>query len=102
MTIRDQFHGDFDKFLPWMLGSQTCEKTFHIVRSMSSTFSTVLNFSILGLLRRMHQLTSNLLYKLIHKVLYDFQVWKNTAVKKERISCEIKDEDIAEAVQSQK
>ena len=28
LTIRDHFHGDFDKFLPWMLGSQTCERTF--------------------------------------------------------------------------
>ena len=40
LTIRDCFHGDFDKFLPWMLGSQTCERTFRIIRSMSSVYST--------------------------------------------------------------
>jgi len=54
LTIRDHFQGEGRNFLPWMLGSQTCEKTFRTVRSMSSVFSTVLNFSILGLLRRLH------------------------------------------------
>ena len=56
LLIRDCFQGNVKKFLPWMLGSQTCEKTFRIIRNMSSTFSTVLNFSVLGLLRRLRQL----------------------------------------------
>ena len=43
-------------FLPWLLGSQSCEKTFRSARSMSTVFSSVLNFSILGLLRRLHRL----------------------------------------------
>ena len=43
-------------FLPWLYGSQSCENLFRIVRSMCSTFSTVVNFGMLGLLRRLHRL----------------------------------------------
>ena len=43
-------------FLPWLLGSQSCEKAFRAARSMSSIFSTVINFGMLGLLRRLHRL----------------------------------------------
>ena len=55
MTIRDCLHGDHTSFLPWMLGSQTCERIFRAARSMSSTFSAIINFGILGLLRRLHR-----------------------------------------------
>ena len=53
MTIRES---NCESFLPWMLGSQSCEKVFRSARSMTSIFSTVLNFSMLGLLRRLHRL----------------------------------------------
>ena len=43
-------------FLPWLCGSQSCEKLFRTLRSMSSIFSTVVNFGMLGLLRRLHRL----------------------------------------------
>lgn len=43
-------------FLPWLLGSQSCEKAFRAARSMSSIFSTVINFGMLGLLRRLHRM----------------------------------------------
>ena len=43
-------------FLPWMLGSQSCEKTFRAASSMSSMFSTVINFGMLGLLHRLHRI----------------------------------------------
>ena len=43
-------------FVPWLLGSQCCETTFRTARSMSSIFSTVINFGMLGLLRRLHRL----------------------------------------------
>ena len=46
ITVRDHVGND-DCFLPWLLGSQCCESTF----SMNSTFSTMINFGILGLLR---------------------------------------------------
>ena len=56
MTVRDQLNKDSASFLPWLLGSQSCERTFRSVRSMSSTFSTIINFGMLGLLRRLHRL----------------------------------------------
>lgn len=43
-------------YFPWLLGSQTCERAFRAARSMSPVFSTVINFNILGLLRRLHRL----------------------------------------------
>ena len=43
-------------FKPWLLGSQPCEKLFCTARSMSSVYSTVINFSILGLLQRLHRI----------------------------------------------
>lgn len=43
-------------YLPWMMGSQNCEKIFWAARSITSTFSTVINFSMLGLLRRLYRL----------------------------------------------
>jgi len=52
--IRD--NGDSKSFTPWLLGSQTCESTFRAARSMSTVFSTVINFGMLGLLRRLHRL----------------------------------------------
>ena len=55
ITVRDHVGND-DCFLPWLLGSQCCESTFRTARSMNSTFSTTINFGILGLLRRLHRL----------------------------------------------
>ena len=45
-----------DYFLPWLLGSQPCESTFRAARSMTGTFSTIVNFSLLGFLQRLHRL----------------------------------------------
>ena len=47
---------DSKNFLPWLLGSQCCEKVFRAARSMSSVFSTIINFNMLGLLQRFHRL----------------------------------------------
>ena len=47
---------DNKNFLPWLLGSQCCEKVFRAARSMSSVFSTIINFNMLGLLQRFHRL----------------------------------------------
>ena len=43
-------------YAPWLLSSQPCEQTFRAARSMSNVFSTVINFGVLGLLRRLHRL----------------------------------------------
>ena len=54
ITLQDNF--DDNNFIPWILGSQSCEKTFRAARSMSTTFSTIINFGVLGLLRHLHRL----------------------------------------------
>ncbi len=61
-TIRDHFEGKAAMFTPWLLGSQSCEKVFRSAGSMTNTFSTMINFSMLGLLQRLHrlQIQSNL------------------------------------------
>ena len=55
-TLWDHYSDGGALFSPWKLGSQSCEKTFRVVRSMTSTFSTVINVGMLGLLRRLHRL----------------------------------------------
>ena len=55
ITIRDHVNNS-KCFLPWLLGSQSCEAAFRAARSMSSIFSTMINFGMLGLLRRLHRL----------------------------------------------
>ena len=47
---------DSDSFIPWLLGSQCCDKVFRAARSMSNTFSTIINFSLLGLIHRFNRL----------------------------------------------
>lgn len=37
--------GTLDDFYPWLLGSQPCEEWFRSARSLTSTFSTVINFT---------------------------------------------------------
>ena len=55
LTIRKTLPHDSHCFLPWLLGSQTCEKIFRAARSMTSTFSTIIKyFGMLGLMRRLH------------------------------------------------
>jgi len=55
------------KFFPWLLGSQCCEKIFRAARSLSSTFSTVIDFRVLGLVRRLHHLQVLLLLESEYK-----------------------------------
>ena len=40
----------------WNCGSQGCEQVFRLLRSMTPTFSTVVNFSMKGVLERTHKL----------------------------------------------
>ena len=56
MTIRDHLSANNQCFIPWLLGSQSCEKIFRAVRSMTPTFSTMLNFRMLSLLQRLHRI----------------------------------------------
>ena len=50
MTVREY---GANCFLPWLLGSQVCEAIFRTARSVSSIFSTTINFGMLGLLQRL-------------------------------------------------
>ena len=43
-------------FTPWNLGSQSCERLFRSLRSLCSTFSTIVNFSLLAMLQRLHKI----------------------------------------------
>ena len=40
----------------WCSGSQACEQLFRLLRSMTPTFSTIVNFTMKGILNRMHKL----------------------------------------------
>ena len=51
-VVYNVIHGKFPKeaLRVWTYGSQACEQTFRLLRSMTSTFSTIINFSLKGLL----------------------------------------------------
>ena len=40
----------------WHTGSQGCEEVFVLLRSMTPTFSRIVNFSVKGILERIHKL----------------------------------------------
>ena len=46
-----------DMFCPWVFNSQQCESLFRAARSMTSTFSTVINFSIKDFLNRIDRIS---------------------------------------------
>lgn len=56
ILMRDIMPNGNELFCPWLLGSQPCEQTFRAARSMTGTFSTIINFSMYGLLNRLHRL----------------------------------------------
>ena len=40
----------------WLAGSQACEQLFRLLRSMTPTFSTMINFSLKGIIEKIHKL----------------------------------------------
>ena len=40
----------------WFTGSQSCEQLFQLLQSMTSIFSTVINFTMKGIMKRIHRL----------------------------------------------
>ena len=52
------FNGNLPKecLRVWTTGSQACEQTFRLLRSMSSNFSTMVNFTLKGILGRINKL----------------------------------------------
>ena len=55
LIMRDISH-EGTYFNPWLLGSQSCERVFRLLRSMTGNFSTIVNFSMQGFLQRVHKL----------------------------------------------
>lgn len=45
-----------EMFLPWLMSSQPCEQIFRSTRSMTSTFSTVVNYSMLEIIQRIRRI----------------------------------------------
>ncbi|CAG9814094.1 unnamed protein product [Phaedon cochleariae] len=43
-------------FVPWLMSSQPCEQLFRSTRSMTSTFSTIVNFSLLEIMNRINKI----------------------------------------------
>ena len=41
----------------WKTGSQSCEQMFRLLRSMTPTFSKIINFTLKGMLDRVHKIT---------------------------------------------
>lgn len=46
----------FDYFLPWLFSSQPCESFFRCLRSMSTTYSTIVNCSVLEAINRLRKI----------------------------------------------
>lgn len=63
-------------FIPWYFSTLVCEELFRTARSMTSTYSTIINFSIKDILRR---LTRIQFLNIIQNDLHDNQ--KNTTNK---------------------
>ena len=103
LTIRDHAPCDQYIFLPWLLGSQVCEATFHTIRSINSTFSTVINFGMLGLLRRLHRLQIQSILQADTVSVITFPRVMKHQVKEEKncyikSTSNIKNQDILDAV----
>ncbi|KAK4886217.1 hypothetical protein RN001_002488 [Aquatica leii] len=43
-------------FLPWLYSSRPCEKIFRQTRSMTTTYSTIVNYSLTDILRRLNRI----------------------------------------------
>ena len=56
MSVCDNVSKTDIVFFPWLLGLESSEKTFRSAHSISNVFSSVLNFSILGILCWLHHL----------------------------------------------
>ena len=99
--------------LPSSFGSQSCEGLFRSARSMSSVFSTFINFGMLGLLRRIHRLqvqaiiqaessTTDIVFPQLKKHNAKDGDTSMKCVTPSQTVCELSDSEIADAVQRAK
>lgn len=56
LLIHFRERDDSKSFIPWVFSSQSCESFFRCMRSMTSTFSTVVNFNVLEILHRLRRI----------------------------------------------
>lgn len=47
-----------EHFLPWLYSSQPCEKMFRQARSMTSTYSTIVNFSLYEMMNKVDRINT--------------------------------------------
>lgn len=59
VQFRDDKNLTPDMFTVWNFSSQTCEQFFRATRSLSTTFSTVVNFSMKDIISRLKRIESN-------------------------------------------
>lgn len=88
LVFKSMEEGSLELF-PWLYSSQACEGFFRNLRSLCSTFSTVVNVSVLGALRRIKQiqLLSEILAfgfdKLEHKIIFPRTRFLNASNEKQ-------------------
>ncbi|CAG9822811.1 unnamed protein product [Phaedon cochleariae] len=56
ILLTQKLKQEASSFLPWYFSSQPCEKIFRQTRSMTSTFSTIVNFSLTDILGRLSRI----------------------------------------------
>lgn len=56
VKFRDDTNLTPDMFTIWNFSSQTCEQFFRVTRSLTTTFSTVVNFSMKGIISRLKRI----------------------------------------------
>lgn len=74
-----------DMFLPHLMSSQPCEQLFRATRSMTSTYSTMVNFSMLEILNRLKRI--QYIQDIKNDLQGDFKFSKKTDTVDEEISC---------------
>lgn len=65
LVLIEKFRHEPECFLPWLFSSQPCEKFFRQLRSMTSTYSTIVNFDMSEILRRVNRV------QIINDIIHD-------------------------------
>lgn len=93
--FRDEEHLKKDMFMSWLFSSQTCESTFRAVRSLTSTFFTAVNFSMLDILNRLNRIeTINNVMKDVEQFITFPREKKKKVFNSSNVNIFLSDEDI--------
>lgn len=65
LTLKHIKNSTLNTFFPWLLGSQVCESWFRAARSLTSTFSTVINFTAKEFVERSRKI------EFLHEATFD-------------------------------